>query len=320
MRYISAELHNHTLHSDGSLTLAELFEISKAEGLDIIALTDHNTDSGLEELTKELSAKTVPFIAGVEWTTFFGHFLALNCGADDDCLKATPDDIDVYFKQIKQKGGLIGLAHPFDLGSPMCTGGAWEFNIKDMSLVDYIEVWHDAFPTVAVETERSKKLWLSLLDRGFKIAPIYGRDRHSASGENKPYARTLLGIEGDVTAEAALKAIRKGRVVLTMAHDFEVYAEKDGINYNIGDTMPSGEYTLHFVSKKGNCRAQWKKYGVTPQKIKVYNNGKTIFELPFEKECAATVRLEKGYCYVEAEGVINNVYCTLAMTAAFYIG
>ena len=64
-------------------------------------------------------------------------------GANDfvDWRDAQPDNIDEKIKQVKAVGGIVGIAHPYQLGSPLCTGGRWEFNVRDWRNVDYIEVW-----------------------------------------------------------------------------------------------------------------------------------------------------------------------------------
>ena len=63
-------------------------------------------------------------------------------GANDfvDWRDAQPDNIDEKIKQVKAVGGIVGIAHPYQLGSPLCTGGRWEFNVRDWRNVDYIEV------------------------------------------------------------------------------------------------------------------------------------------------------------------------------------
>ena len=41
------DLHLHSTHSDGTLTPAELIRQAKSLGLSAVALTDHNTVSGI---------------------------------------------------------------------------------------------------------------------------------------------------------------------------------------------------------------------------------------------------------------------------------
>ena len=49
---IAAELHCHTCHSDASFLPEELAEAARAEELDVIAMTDHNTTSAWLPLEK----------------------------------------------------------------------------------------------------------------------------------------------------------------------------------------------------------------------------------------------------------------------------
>ena len=49
---MNCDLHTHTVHSDGSYTPCELVREAKEKNL-IIALTDHNTVSGLPEFISE---------------------------------------------------------------------------------------------------------------------------------------------------------------------------------------------------------------------------------------------------------------------------
>lgn len=62
------DLHTHTVHSDGSYSVKRL--VSEAKELDlIIALTDHNTVSGLREFLAEAEAQGVTAIGGTELST-----------------------------------------------------------------------------------------------------------------------------------------------------------------------------------------------------------------------------------------------------------
>ncbi len=70
------DLHTHTLASDGSLTPTELYLRAERLGLDAIALTDHNSSSGLCEFLNAARGGQVRAIAGVEFSTdHLGHDL-----------------------------------------------------------------------------------------------------------------------------------------------------------------------------------------------------------------------------------------------------
>lgn len=62
------DLHSHTVHSDGSYTPRELVLAAKEKNL-IIALTDHNTVSGLSDFLSEAEREGVRAIPGTEIST-----------------------------------------------------------------------------------------------------------------------------------------------------------------------------------------------------------------------------------------------------------
>jgi predicted metal-dependent phosphoesterase TrpH len=60
------DLHTHSTASDGSLSPSRLIEAAVNQGLSAIALTDHDTISGLGEAKKEADERGIRFIPGVE--------------------------------------------------------------------------------------------------------------------------------------------------------------------------------------------------------------------------------------------------------------
>ena len=133
-KWYPCELHCHTVHSDGDFTVEGLIASAKEHGLKGICLTDHNTYSGREEASKE---KDLVILQGIEWTTYFGHMLVLGADRFVEWRDAVPENIDEKMKQVHAAGGLVGIAHPFQLGTPICTGGRWDFRVQDFSLVNY---------------------------------------------------------------------------------------------------------------------------------------------------------------------------------------
>ena len=67
------DLHTHSAVSDGTDTPAELARAAKAAGLDVFALTDHDTFDGLDEAAAEAGKLGVRLIRGVEWSTSVGR-------------------------------------------------------------------------------------------------------------------------------------------------------------------------------------------------------------------------------------------------------
>lgn len=322
MNYFAAELHCHTLHSDGSFTLEELCRSAKDEELAIIASTDHNTQSAQFALTDALQAETVPVIRGIEWTTYFGHMLVLGAASFVDWRFATPDTIDDSICAVKKAGGLVGIAHPFDLGSPMCTGGYWDFHVKDWSQVDYIEVWHEDNPSVQTPNLRALQFWTELLDQGAHIAPVYGKDWHGPWPEDRMPAVTYLGIpEEKITPERALIAIQKGRTSLTLGPSFLLRISDSCQVYHLGDTVERGSYHLFFSTDETTRAGRWQRFHIQPEEIRLVGNGGSVLkEIPYMPgNVQMDAELQPGWIRGELWGIANGVRCALAITGAIYI-
>ena len=74
------DLHTHTTASDGQYSPSELVKKAKDMGLERLAVTDHDTVSGLEEAENAANQYDVEFIPGIEISTHMGieiHILGL---------------------------------------------------------------------------------------------------------------------------------------------------------------------------------------------------------------------------------------------------
>ena len=63
---MKADLHSHSVYSDGKYTVEELIKHAKENGIDVIALTDHDTVLGDDELEKYGAMYNVKVIKGIE--------------------------------------------------------------------------------------------------------------------------------------------------------------------------------------------------------------------------------------------------------------
>lgn len=84
------DLHAHSTASDGSLSPAALMQRAQAAGVDVMALTDHDTLEGLDEAAATARALGVTFVPGVEvsvtWQGITVHILGLSVDAHNDDL------------------------------------------------------------------------------------------------------------------------------------------------------------------------------------------------------------------------------------------
>ncbi len=314
MSYLPCELHCHTVHSDGDFQVKELQQRARDNHLSLIALTDHNTVSGHDELDDAI----VPAIRGIEWTTFFGHMLVLGAKSFVDWRNAVPDNIDEKIQEVKACGGIVGIAHPYQIGSPVCTGGRWEFNVRDWSNVDYIEIWHEDLNKISSENVRSVELWTSLLDRGYKLAAAYGRDWHRDS-DSGHFGCTYVDIDGEVNEASALRGIRMGKTVVSTGAKFFFRVHRHGNTFLIGDTVKKGTYTFSFYTDLHSRQKDAGEESVVYKTIKIVSNkGRTVLETRYD-ERHVRLKLERG-CWYRAElwGTVDGEAHPLAITSPIY--
>lgn len=67
---MKADLHIHTTNSDGSMTPSEVVNWAKNKGLDVMAITDHDRVSGLDEGYECAKKAGIKFVGGIEFSTF----------------------------------------------------------------------------------------------------------------------------------------------------------------------------------------------------------------------------------------------------------
>ncbi len=300
MKYISAELHCHTYHSDGKLSVSELLAYLKSLNIECFSITDHNTLSAYQDLNSdELGEKTV--LKGIEWTTFFGHVLVLGCNKIVDWRFATPDNIDEYISEIKNNGGIVGIAHPYQVGSPMCTGCYFDFKVKNWSNVNYIEVWSRETPTNTIKNHRAIKLWYDKLNEGNKISAVSGRDLHEIE-EKLSFATTYLGVN-EATPQGMKEAIENGRIYVTLGPklSFNICTQDKVIN--LGDSISSQNINAQFNIDLDSNNAIWSEFGIAPKSIRVVNNAEVIYEVELiNNKADVNITPKKGWVLFEVWG------------------
>ncbi|NLM96149.1 MAG: PHP domain-containing protein [Halanaerobiaceae bacterium] len=64
-----ADLHLHSIYSDGSFTPSELVEMAARKGIDTIALSDHDTIEGINEMIAAARLRDIEVIPAIEFST-----------------------------------------------------------------------------------------------------------------------------------------------------------------------------------------------------------------------------------------------------------
>jgi len=232
-RWYRGDLHTHTWHSDGSAPLADLVAAAQAQGLDFVAVTEHNTISHLPLLRRQVPTDLL-LIPGVEISTYHGHanvwpvdsFVEFRCQTRKQMAQMRDD--------VRARGALFSVNHPKDGGPP------WEFG--DLLSPDCIEVWGAPWIT---SNYQALALWDAQLRQGRRITAVGGSDKHQGpfSGELGWYEVgtpcTWVFAE-ELSVAGILAGIQAGHVFISEAPAgpvTELTAEAEGRRAMMGDQL-----------------------------------------------------------------------------------
>ena len=327
-RWLPFELHTHTFHSDGKHSLRELAISARNLGLHGIALTDHNTMTGLDERDR-ISAETgVAIIRGLEWTTFFGHMVTLGIEKYVDWRNLSPFHLHRGIRAVHEQGGIVGVAHPFRTGSPMCTGCYWEFEVSDWHEVDYFEVWSETFPSIVRSNARAFAKWTDLLNAGYRISATCGRDWHTSDPISEPVAATFLYVrDGPDLEREAIEAIRGGKVAVSMGPlpVIELVCPSTGRLFGAGDVADVTPRTECEVRIRVDASARAGFWNMPQQMLDVRLAGNTgvlqTLRVPSSGGEAVTRVVLDGISWLRAElfGTIAGVRTMIGFTNPVYV-
>jgi len=241
-RWYRGDLHAHTWHSDGSAPLADLVAAARAQGLDFVAVTEHNTISHLPLLPAH-TAHDLLLIPGVEVSTYHGHanvwpvnwpidgFVEFRCWTDDQMAQVR--------EAVRARGALFSVNHPKD------DGPLWEFG--DLFDPDCIEVWGSPW---IVSNYQSLAVWDAQLRQGKRITGVGGSDKHQEpfTGELGWYevGNPCTWVHADaLSVPAIIAGLRAGHVFISegpAGPRLELRAEADGRRAAMGDQLclPAG--------------------------------------------------------------------------------
>ncbi len=129
-RWLAGDLHTHTVHSDGVMTVPELARFAAGRGMEFLAVTDHNTTSHHRELPGAAAEHGIVLLPGQEVTTESGHAGALGDVGWID-FREPPDS---WLEACEEAGGLLSINHPY--------GGQVSWAAPMKRRPPLLEVWH----------------------------------------------------------------------------------------------------------------------------------------------------------------------------------
>ena len=134
-----ADLHCHTNASFDSLSRpAAVVKAAADRGLTHVAITDHDRiDAALA--ARDAAPSGVMVIVGQEVRTRTGDLIALYVD------KPIPPGLGSAeaAARIREQGGLVGIAHPFDRFRAGAGRKGWEAELDSLTpLLDFVEIWN----------------------------------------------------------------------------------------------------------------------------------------------------------------------------------
>ncbi|MFQ5923742.1 MAG: CehA/McbA family metallohydrolase, partial [Anaerolineales bacterium] len=269
--------------SDGVHSPDELVEVARAEGLDFIAVTDHNTISAFAEFGEQREVLVIP---GMEVTLLDGHFNVLGVGGWSDWMEGFVHERDIgerpgrsssdFLRQTSSLGLLNSLNHP------VLKPWEWSDGAADMGDVHFVEVWND--PSWADNVEANPEaiaLWTKWLEAGHRITAIGGSDYHRPTprpGQDKTPER--LGLPStyvyaeQLSGAAIMQGLRRHRAYISMGAQVSLQAQTNGKTYEIGDDLGELSGAIDFKAAATDCPSSGR--------AQIVRNGHVVAEAPVE--------------------------------------
>ncbi|WP_208585569.1 CehA/McbA family metallohydrolase [Gracilibacillus suaedae] len=312
-KWVAAELHAHTFHSDGQQTVPEMVEIAEQQNLDVLAITDHNTTSPLHEMEEQRNKTSLQLLYGLEWTTFFGHMLTFGYSTltYTDWRKIGPTDVHKGLAHIHNLGAIAGIAHPFRIGNPIGTGCHWEFQIEDIHDFDFMEVWNGNHPSISFYNQKALDFWTALLNKGYRMPATAGRDWHHNNDPYANYAITYVHMpkNSDTFRQDFLQSIREGRISISYQAVLMLKIKQAQTTYTIGDTVRKNSSPLKLSLEMQEAPEHaWYKLVSNKGLIMKGKFNKDVMEMPLDADSLTWIR---GELYNKQEKLIaftNPIY------------
>jgi hypothetical protein len=209
LRWVAGDFHAHTLHSDGSTPVAAVAALGVAAGLDVMAITDHNTEAHHAELPELGQRLGIGLIPGQEITTESGHANAFGAiGAIDFRQQAS-----TWVDEVARRGGLLSINHPL--------GGDCSWRQPLPVHPPLAEVWHSSW----LDRRWGGPIaWWEAWGLG-TTTPIGGSDWHDPSSLTPPGLPTTwiavdAAAEGpDELTSAVLAGLAAGRTSISAGYN-----------------------------------------------------------------------------------------------------
>jgi len=202
LTWLAGDLHAHTFHSDGVMSVAELAAHAVERGLDFVAVTDHNTVSHHGFLGPASARYGVTLLPGQEVTTELGHAGVLGDAPWIDFREPASS----WLAAAEAAGGLMSVNHPF--AGPT----SWVHPMPRRPPL--LEVWHWSWLDLSWTTSLS---WWQAWDPA--AIPVGGSDWHRPGSDAPLGTPTTWVLCADDSVAGVLAGLRSGRVAISASRD-----------------------------------------------------------------------------------------------------
>ncbi|MGC9121611.1 MAG: CehA/McbA family metallohydrolase [Thermogladius sp.] len=197
---VKADLHIHSLYSDGKNSPSEIVHRAADIGLAVVSISDHNTFEGSVRAIRQVprGALEVLVIPGAEVRTDRGDVLVY-CEQPFE----TPYRLGELVDKAHENNCLVVPAHPFDLFRLGI--GEYVYSVRGW---DAIEVWN------ASSTKASNRRAVQAA-RELGLPGLANSDAHVVEQVGSAY--TIIEVD-DLGIQHVLESIRRGRVQPVFGH------------------------------------------------------------------------------------------------------
>jgi hypothetical protein len=136
---LSCVVHLHSTHSDGTGTVEEIAAAGRANGLDVILLTDHDTLAARDRSEEGWHGSVLVLVGEEVSPRDQNHYLAFGVDRVIEHGGLSPAEVAV---RVREQGGFGFAAHPFSVGNPALGRAAKAMPFADLECVDGIELWN----------------------------------------------------------------------------------------------------------------------------------------------------------------------------------
>jgi hypothetical protein len=258
------DLHLHSKYSDGHWELDELVTEARAQGLDFLGTSEHNTNAATRVWGHDVPDDFL-VVSGEEVTTRSGHWLAsgIRPGAWVDWrYRAGDGRLGRFADLTRGLGGVAIAAHP----SVPVSGNRWDFGASYAGM-DAVEVWNGPWSRF---NQTTLSHWHALLVGGTFVPAVGNSDSHH-SGQTVGLAQTVYRLSSLSMADV-VAAVKGGHcwVAESAAVGLTFSATGSGPTVTAGGpgdtvTLTAGEQlSVHLeVTGVPGCVAQlWGRSGV----------------------------------------------------------